>query len=77
MNENLITKVSNLYRQQQANLTQINSDILEVKSKLLNKSISHEEYLKLTIQLEFLTDEYKKKKYMTEGIFMTRELLFN
>ena len=73
----MITKVSELYREKLKNKGCLAAEIREAKEKLKDHTMPHNEYVKIDRHLKMLEDEYTILVYVTQGISLAREVLFD
>lgn len=77
MKEELIEKVSKLYRSQLDYVNSLKLEIADLKEQIYigNKSLPHNEYKKLELRLKLTESECEMEVYVARGIFHAREEL--
>jgi len=77
MREELIEKVSKLYRSQLDYVNSLKLEIADLKEQIYigNKSLPHNEYKKLERRLKMTESEYEIEVYVAKGMFLAREEL--
>ena len=73
----MITNVSELYREKLKNKECLASEIREAKARLKDHTIPHNEYTRLDRHLKLLEGDYTTLVYVTQGISLAREVLFD
>ena len=73
----MIAAVSELYREKLKNKECLASEIRETKARLKDHTIPHNEYTRLDRHLKMLEDDYTILVYVTQGISLAREVLFD
>ena len=75
--QEMILKISKLYRERLKELAEINKETLKIEEKLANKDIvAYNDYRNLEIKLEMLRTRYSNVKYIIQGLSEARECLF-
>lgn len=77
MREELIEKVSKLYKSQYEKAKDVERKMLHVKKQLSeeSKNLSHYEYKKLERRLALYKNDYEVELWMAKGMFLAREEL--
>lgn len=73
----MITNVSVLYREKLKNKECLAAEIRDTKEKLKDHSLPYSEYTRLERQLDRLDRDYTILVYVTQGICLAREVLFD
>ena len=73
----MIAAVSELYREKLKNKECLASEIRETKARLKDHTIPHNEYTRLDRHLKLLEGDYTNLVYVTQGISLAREVLFD
>ena len=74
--QEMILKISKLYRERLKELAEINKETLKIEEKLADKDIAYNDYRNLEIKLEMLRTRYSNVKYIIQGLSEARECLF-
>ena len=73
----MIAAVSELYREKLKNKECLAAEIRETKEKLKDHSLPYSEYTRLDRHLKLLEGDYTILVYITQGISLAREALFD
>ena len=71
----MIDKVSNLYRENIKNINKNKEEIQEIREKMKNPSIMYSKYIELENRLKLLESYHSYLMYTGKGIGMAREAL--
>lgn len=74
--QKLLNKVSKLYREYCENVSIFKNEIREIKDKLRDKNITHNQYLDLKAKLQFAEEACVFQENIARGINLAREELF-
>lgn len=72
----LIGKVSVLYRQQRDKVNQAKRRVFEIEDQLKDTTIPYKVYMKLQDDLAYLKQDFQKELNIADGIELAREKLF-
>lgn len=73
----MIERVTVIYREGLKDLENIKTKMRELKKKLKDPTTTHYEYIRAERQLKALDGDHTVQLYMTQGISMAREILFD
>ena len=74
--QEMILKISKLYRERLKELAEIHQETLKIEEKLADKDMAYIDYKNLELKLEMLRTRYSNVKYIIQGLSEARECLF-
>lgn len=71
-----VEKVTKLYKEQMEKVITIEREIRDIKEKLKDTDITHEQYISMERRLMHVENEHRCEMYIARGMSLAREELF-